>query len=1057
MIDRNHKRAIREFMKTVKLTYETGKVTEHTYRPALTLLCDTLGAGEVRAINEAKRIRCGAPDITLMLKDIAIGYIEAKNVGERIRNFTNLANKDQFERYTNDLDNLIYTDCLKWDFYLNGNLVRSVSIAEIRGGELKPKPDNFDELADYLLDFLGQRPKTIKTAEELTEYMAKRTHMIRYSFEKSLTSADADTLIEDLKEQHDAFKKMLVKDISAKNFADMYAQTITYGIFIARLYSKNPVTFSRQEAPKLLPTTYPFLKDLFRFIASEDLTDALDWSIDDLANLYRSADVESIMATYGRGTGREDPFLHFYEDFLKAYNPEERKSSGVYYTPEPVVDFIVRAVDLVLKREFNLRGGLANSEKTDVTWKLDRKEGEEYRDELRNVHKIQILDPATGTGTFLAQVIRHISKQIKPSAPGNWDAYVDKDLLPRLHGFEFMMAPYVMCYLKLDMVLDSLGYKPTKDRPKRMSIYLTNSLTGANKNIPSLPFAKWLKKEAQGAADIKDNQPIMCVIGNPPYAGESINKDPWILKLLEDYKQSPQLKKPAQTKWLSDDYVKFIRMAQHMVDKNGEGVVGMITNHSYLDNPTFCDMRWQLMKSFDEIYVLDLHGNSRKKEIAPNDEPDKNVFDIMAGVSIIIAWKQKQAEGTEKPLAQVFRGDLWGEREEKFKALSAESLDSGLFNELKPCAPNYLFIPMDYELMKKYEEGFKITDFMPVYAPGIVTTHDQFSISWDAQEARKKIEDFLTTETEAEARELWRLCSQSQWNYDNAKAELSKNEWHDKVVEIAYRPFDTRTTVYNTHVAVHLRDKRVMRHFLAGDNLGFLISRSATGQSSWQEIQCTDKIVEFGIMSTRPGNSTPVFPLHLYPNGDKDLDTNGHSKKVNMDKTIRKAIEDIATDSKHSTPDEYAIFDYIYGILHAPEYRRLYLEFLKADFPYIPYPKDSAEFWHLSSIGTKLRKLHLMEGWDSPAVYTFRGKGDSIVKYTRFDDKKVWINDTQYFDSVPESAWDFFIGGYQPAKMWLKKRRGRTLEQKDIDDYQKIIAVLVQTKTTMDDIKWSRP
>ncbi|MCA8835024.1 MAG: N-6 DNA methylase, partial [Proteobacteria bacterium] len=577
MVDRNNKRAIREFMKTVKLTYETGKVTEHTYRPALTLLCDTLGAGEVRAINEAKRIRCGAPDITLMHEDIAIGYIEAKNIGERIRNFTNPANKNQFERYTNDLDNLIYTDCLKWDFYLNGNLVRSVSIAEIRGGQIKPKPDNFDELADYLLDFLDQRPKTIKTAQELTEYMAKRTHMIRYAFEKSLTSKDADTLIEDLKEQHDAFKKMLVKDINAKNFADMYAQTITYGMFIARLYSKNPVTFSRQEAPKLLPTTYPFLKDLFKFIASEDLTDTLDWSIDDLANLYRSADVEAIMATYGRGTGREDPFLHFYEDFLQAYNPEERKSSGVYYTPEPVVDFIVRAVDLVLKREFKLDGGLANSEKTVVTWKLDRKEGEEYKDEFREVHKLQILDPATGTGTFLAQTIRQIEKTVKEFAPDHWSNYVDKDLLPRLHGFEFMMAPYVMCYLKLDMVLADLGYEPTKNRPKRMSIYLTNSLAGANKDIPSLPFAKWLKKEAQGATDIKDNYPIMCVIGNPPYAGESTNKDPWILKLLEDYKQSDKLKKPAQGKWLSNDYVKFIRMAQHMVDKTGEGVVGMIT------------------------------------------------------------------------------------------------------------------------------------------------------------------------------------------------------------------------------------------------------------------------------------------------------------------------------------------------------------------------------------------------------------------------------------------------------------------------------------------------
>ncbi len=1048
MLDRNHKRAIREFMKTVKLTYEAGEATEHTYRPALTLLCDTLGAGNVRAKNEAKRIACGAPDITLMHEDIAIGYIEAKDIGVSIRSHRG-ANKNQFDRYINDLDNLIYTDCLKWDFYLNGNLVRSVSIAEIRGGALKPKPDNFDELADYLLDFLGQRPKTIKTAQELTEYMAKRTHMIRYAFEKSITSEDADTLIEDLKEQHDAFKKMLVKDISAKNFADMYAQTITYGMFIARLYSKNPVTFSRQEAPKLLPTTYPFLKDLFKFIASEDLTDALDWSIDDLANLYRSADVEAIMATYGRGTGREDPFLHFYEDFLKAYNPEERNSSGVYYTPEPVVDFIIRGVDWVLKNKFNLHDGLANSEKTEVTWKLDRKEGEEYKDEFREVHKVQILDPATGTGTFLAQTIRHIAKNIKEFAPDHWSSYVDTDLLPRLHGFEFMMAPYVMCYLKLDMVLAELGYKQTKVKPDRMSIYLTNSLTGANKNIPSLPFAKWLKKEAQGAADIKDNQPIMCVIGNPPYAGESKNKDPWILKLLEDYKQSDHLKKPAQGKWLSDDYVKFIRMAQYMVDKNGEGVVGMITNHGYLDNATFCDMRWQLMKSFDEIYVLDLHGNSRKKEVTLNGEHDENVFDIMAGVSIIIACKTQQAEGTEKPLAQIFHADLLGTREEKFKALQTESLDSGLFEQIEPRKPDYFFIPVDYDLLEKYRTGFKLTEFMLNNAPGIVTTQDQFAISWNAQEAKQKVEDFLATESEAEARELWRLCSQEQWNYDNAKAELSKNEWREKVVEISYRPFDTRTTVYNSHVAVHRRDKRVMRHFLKMDNLGFVTQRITAHEGAWTDIFITNKITDVHIT----GSQTSNFPLYLYP----DKNSLDPTIRINMEPTIRKAIEDIATDSKNGKPDEYAIFDYIYGILHAPDYRKLYREFLKPDVPRIPYPKDSAEFWYLSSVGTKLRKLHLMEGWDSPAVYTFKGKGDGIVKRAKFDDGKVKINDTQYFDNVPESAWDSLIGGHQPAKIWLTKRKGRTLETNDITHYQKIIAVLVQTQTTMDEIEWSRP
>ena len=1053
MAEENNKRAIREFMKTVKRTYEAGEATEHTYRPALTLLCDTLGAGKVRAINEAKRIACGAPDITLMHEDIAIGYIEAKDIGVSIRNHRG-ANKVQFDRYTNDLDNLIYTDCLKWDFYLNGDLVRSVSIAEIRGGALKPKPDNFDELADYLQDFLGQRPKTIKTAEELTDYMAKRTHMIRYSFGRGMTS---EKPFQALVKQHKLFDEMLVKGITQAEFIDIYAQTITYGVLIAKLRNKANDNFIRQNIPNLLPTSYPFLRKLFLFIASDELNDALDWSIDDLINLYRAADVEAIMAIYGRGTGREDPFLHFYEDFLTAYNPTERKRSGVYYTPKPVVDFIVREVDWVLKNKFNLPEGLANSAKTGVKWKTNRVG--ELKD--KDVHKVQILDPATGTGTFLAQTIRHIAKHIKTSVPGNWDAYVDNDLLPRLHGFESMMAPYAMSYLKLDMVLEGLGYKSTKPKPDRMSIYLTNSLTDASKDIPNLDFSNWLAEEAKGAADIKDNYPIMCVIGNPPYLGESKNNDPWIKNLIEDYKKEPACTTPLQErnpKWINDDYVKFIRLAQHMVEKNGEGVVGMITNHGYLDNPTFRGMRWHLMNSFDGIYVLDLHGNARKKEASPKGKVDENVFDIMAGVSIIIAWKTKQAKKTQKPLATVYRGDLWGTREEKFKALSAENLDSKIFQKLDPRAPHYYFTPMDHDLLKKYVKGFKITDFMPNNSVGIVTARDNLTIDSDKTALWERINTFAKLDIE-EAREEYKLGKDARdWRIEWAQKDIG-NPDINKISQISYRPFDTRWTYYTGHSRGFICYPRndIMRHFLKEDNLGFLFRRGHESINS-APIFCT-KFISSSRSWSAPNEKSieSSAPLYLYPNGVKDLDTNGHSKKVNMDKTIRKAIEDVATDSKHGTPDEVQIFDYIYGVLHAPTYRKLYSEFLKTDFPCIPYPETPAEFWYLSSIGTKLRKLHLMEELDSPAVYTFRGKGDGIVERVKFNDGKIWINETQYFDSVPESAWDFYIGGYQPARKWLKDRKGTMLKHLDLLHYQEIIAVLVQTEQTMQTIKWSRP
>ena len=1053
MAERNHKRAIREFITTVKRTYEAGEATEHTYRPALTLLCDTLGAGEVRAINEAKRIACGAPDITLMHEDIAIGYIEAKDIGVSIRNHRG-ANKIQFDRYTSDLDNLIYTDCLKWDFYLNGDLVRSVSIAEIRGGALKPKPDNFDELVDYLLEFLDQRPKTIKTAEELTEYMAKKTRIIRHAFEKGLAD---DVPLEALTQQRTSFDKMLVKDISPQKFADMYAQTITYGMFVARLYSKNPVAFSRQEAQKLLPTTYPFLKNLFKFIASEALNESIDWAIDSLVTLYRAADVEKIMETYGRSSGRTDPFLHFYEDFLTAYNPAERKRSGVYYTPEPVVDFIIRGVDWVLENKFNLAGGLANAEKTEVTWKTDRV-GE---DEIRKVHKVQILDPATGTGTFLAQTIRHIAKQVKASAPGNWPPYVDKNLLPRLHGFEMMMAPYTMCYLKLDMVLAELGYKPTKAKPDRMSIYLTNSLTGANKDIPSLPYTQWLEDEARGAADIKANFPIMCVIGNPPYNSKSKNNDPWILKLLEDYKKEPggyKKLKEDNIQSLSDDYVKFIRMAQHMVDKNGDGIVGMITNHGYLDNPTFRGMRWNLLDKFDEIYILDLHGNARRHEIAPNGDPDKNVFDIMAGVSIIIAWRRKLTVGTALRRAEIFHAELWGTREEKFKALSRESLDSGLFQRLDPRPPNFLFTPQNYDLLETYEKGFKITELMPENSTGIKTHRDKFILDIDEKILIDRIKEFYDKDkTDQEIKEKLNLKETVDFSIKEVRAKGTFDASH--IIPCVYRPFDTRSLYYDPDLIDRDRHK-IMRHFLLGRNLGLVLCRQQKDPIGFFHAFVNDTVIESTYLSNKTSEVSYSFPLYIYPNGDKNLDTNGHSRRVNMDQTIRNRINFTAGEGKHGLlPNEFEIFDYIYAILHAPEYRKTYADFLKADFPRIPYPKAPKEFWELTVIGKKLRELHLMKGKFNLADYPFKGtgdSGDSTVERIKFDTKKVWINDTQYFDNVPESVYEFHIGGYQPAQKWLKDRRGKTLETLDISHYQRIISVLVKTENTMKKINWTK-
>ena len=1039
--------AIKAFIKDVKSEHEVSGAKEQSYRPDLVGFIRKLCDSKTRVRNEGKQTDGVTPDIVVMRKpdNIPIGYIEAKDIDKDIDNLTG-ANINQLALYKGKFRNLIYTNNFDWNFYRDGNLVRSISIAEIKNDKIIPIVKNYADLVDYLLDFLNQRPKTIKSAKELTEYMARKTIIIRDAFNEGLSGVDR---LPSLERQYKILVRELIKGLKKDEFSDIYAQTVTYGLFIARL-NTTPEDLNREKLQELVPENYSFLKDLFEFIATKTLGKTLDLYIDDLIEIYRATD-DGIMKNYKNKGDGKDPFLHFYEDFLKRYDPKKRKEHGVYYTPDAVVDFIVRGVDWVLKHEFNLQDGLASTEKTS---------------ENPKIHKVQILDPATGTGTFLAHAINHIEQHVRKESSGSWPAYIDTDLLPRMHGLEIMMAPYIMCYLKLNMLLAKLDYIPKKKNPERMSIYLTNSLTGANEEISDLGFNNdWLEDEAQGAKDIKDNRPIMCVIGNPPYARFSQNMGAsakWINSLIEDYRYTDGVHFKERKNWLHNDYVKFIRFAQHMVDKNDEGVVGMITAHGYLYNPTFRGMRWHLMNSFDKIYILDLHGNTREEPYDPDGNLDKNVFDITVGVSIIIAWRRKWTNIKDKPLAQVFRGDLWGLRDKKFKDLGAGSLDSGLFQKIEPRKPFYFFTPQNYDISKEhekleeYEKGFKITDFMAEKSVGIMTSRDSLTIDSDSDKLWKRVNNFAKLDIET-ARETYDLGEDSTtWTIQKAQSDVINNLDKDNITPFAYRPFDTRFIYYtgNSGGFVCRPIKKTMRNFREGPNFGLVIGRQgqAVGSMPWNLAFVQDKMSDLN-MFYRGGGT--VFPLYLYFNKKNQA---SNTADPNMNPKIRKAIEDAATDSKHKKPDEKEIFDYIYGLLHAPGYRERYAESLKSDFPRIPYPKTPAEFWHLSSVGTKLRELHLMPKSLDTSAYTFDGKGDGTVKYwNNFEDGQIWINDTQYFGNIPESAWNFYIGGYQPAQLWLKKRMGQKLDYGYSKHYQKIIAVLVQTEQTMQTIKWSRP
>lgn len=1059
---------IQSYLDQIRAKYASGQATEHSYRGALEALFQGIDPA-LTVINEPKRSDAGMVDFIFRRGDVPIGWAEAKDIDKDVIKLKGYS-IEQRKRYEKAYPNLLYTNGVDFEFIRDGAQVHFVSIADFMGplGGLQPKPECFDELARHLKLFAEAKPISITSAQALAKIMAAKAEIIKEEIEIALK--DDPDFRSGLGGQYRSFKANLLPALTPDEFADIYAETITYGMFAARFHDDTLDTFSRQEALEKLPASNPFLKGLFEYVAGPGLPTRLTYIVDDLAAVMRASDPHSLFEGYGKFTARNDPFVHFYEDFLAAYNPKKRKSRGVWYTPEPVVDFIVRAVDDVLKSEFGLADGLADTSKVTVDWDTgtnDPKTGKAIT-RKREVHKVQILDPATGTGTFLAKAVQLISDRVKARAPGKWSGYVEQDLLPRLHGFELLMASYAMCHMKLDMQLAESGYKPSA-MPPRLSVWLTNALEPAERDVKDL-FFQPLAAEARGASEVKRQTPIMCVIGNPPYSGHSSNFGDWIEGLMGDYKVSPELKRPAQAKWLSDDYVKFIRMAEHLIEKNGEGVLGFITNHGYLDNPTFLDMRSHLRETFDRIFVLDLHGNAKRQEVSPDGTPDKNVFDIQQGVAIIVAVKRR-SDSRNKRLASVHHSEIWGARNSKYETLWENSAQSLNPEDVSPIAAPWRFKPTDRLAEARYANGFSIAELFSANgrpAPGIVTTQDEFAISFSRDETTDKVDLFLKTTSEDAARKLFRLCTQAQWNYNDAKIALIGGAWKKKLVEIMYRPFDKRVTVFDSHVAVHLRS-RVMHHMMK-DNLGICYNRTVEQQRPYTDAFVFDGLIQHHSLSLKEVNY--LSPLYIYP--DKNVDQSDafapKHRTLNLDPKLYAAIcaaagidpadqagpdDDFRAATGDARPSEVKVFDYIYGVLHAPNYRATFAEFLKIDFPRVPCPASPEIFAAVSEKGEQLRRLHLMEPaaiGDTP--YPFTGEGDDMVApgYPKFADGRVSINPDQGFDAVPAIAWGFHIGGYQPAQKWLKDRRGRELSWDDIGHYQKIVKILAETDRIMGEI-----
>jgi hypothetical protein len=1093
-------RAVGQYLREVSRNLLLRNATEHTHRPALKALIEALASG-IAATNEPKRVECGAPDFVISRGTghgpATIGYIEAKDVGVPL---DEVERSEQLKRYFAALPNLILTDYLEFRWYVDGE--RRLEPAHLaraaKGTKLVAEKDGPPAVAQMLTAFLTQPAEPVSKPKELALRMARLTHFIRDMIVADFKNETPSAILRDLRE---AFERALIPDLPVEQFADMFSQTLAYGLFAARVNHRGPRgSFKRLGAASEIPKTNPFLRKLFETITGPDLDDEpFVGFVDDLAQLLADTEMEAVLADFGTRAARQDPVVHFYETFLAAYDPKLREARGVYYTPEPVVSYIVRSVDHLLKTRFDCTGGLADT--STVEYERESIDGSESKKAKATSPRVLILDPACGTGTFLYSVVDLIrSEFMRKGNAGMWSGYVRNHLLPRIFGFELLMAPYAVAHFKLGMQLAGHDIPPLQrekwaydfSSDDRLGIYLTNTLEEAERRAETLfgPF-RVISEEANAAAQIKRELPILAVIGNPPYSGHSANRSwemipdhktkklkrfpTFIGSLVQDYYQvdgRPLGEK--NPKWLQDDYVKFIRWGQWRIERTGAGVLAFIANHGYLDNPTFRGMRQSLMSSFTEIYLLNLHGNSKKKEKSPDGLPDENVFDIQQGVAVGIFVKER---GISTP-ARVFYSDIWGTRDRKYKALLESGIGATRWNVLNPYSPQHLFVPQEKGRRAEYERGRKLTEIFPVNSVGIVTARDHLTIAWSHHEIWQRVRRFESLPID-DARNKYELGPDARdWKVRLAQGDLrSSGPREANVQPITYRPFDVRFTYYTGLSRGFLCRPRpeTMRHMVQTRNVALLTTRQT--RDKWDAF-ATRTLV--GHKSLSAYDITSVFPLFVTKAIDgqetRQFGLHEASDKENLEPHFVADFENAlglsfsrnGVDSASSfTPRD--VFDYTYSIFYSPGYRARYAEFLKSDFPRVPLTSDVGLFRALCAKGAELVALHLLESpvLENPiAHYPVKGKNlveKGFPKYvapgepepgtgTKLKSGRVYINNDQYFDCVAPEVWNFHIGGYQVCEKWLKDRRGRTLTYDDQLHYCKVVTALSETIRLMREI-----
>ncbi len=1013
-----------QYLKNLTDTAKHGDAREESYYRHLdTLIRDYAESHDIRNVDVTilpKKTEAGNPDFRIWDgKNHITGYIEAKDPS--VTNLDTIEDTEQLKRYCSTFPNVILTNFYEFRLYRDGQRIAQVQIARpFIAHKLHTTPpvensDTFKELFDLFFSF--SQPK-VQTARSLAVELAKRTRFLR------------DEVIAVEMEEHDgsghkqilgfyeAFKQYLIATITEKQFADLYAQTITYGLFAARTRADG--TFNRKLAFDYIPHTIGILRDVFRFISLEDPPKSMQIIVDDIAEILNIADVNTILREYHQSGKGKDPIVHFYETFLATYDPEIRERRGVYYTPEAVVGYIVRSIHSLLKSHFGLADGLASS-------------------------GVKLLDPAGGTLTFPAEAIRLAAEEFKEKyGSGGLHQWIRSHILQNFHAFELMMASYAIGHLKIGFLFDELGYKIADD--ERFKLYLTNTLEMEEIEKIAIPGLSSLSEESHLAGQVKKEQPVLVILGNPPYSGISSNINKWTEKLLKEnidgaqsyYTVDGQPLGEKNPKWLQDDYVKFLRFAQWKIQMSCHGIVGMITNHSYLDNPTFRGMRQSLMNTFDEIYILDLHGNSLKKETAPGGGKDENVFDIRQGVAIALFIKNKKPDSSK-----VFHADMFGLREEKYAWLEQTDFFKENYSEINPATPYYFLVKRDTDKIKRYLHWKSMIDIFPVNSVGIVTSRDHFVISISERELQNRILQFRNpSQPDKILQQTFKLKDKSNWNIKDSRKEIQNiDDINACIKDVLYRPFDTRHILFHQSVIERMRYE-VMRHMLE-ENVCLIMPKRVETKIPWRHCLCGEGIVEHVTVSLKTIDY--VFPLYLYPDPENhDLFSQHQTGRTpNIPESIFSELE--TAHGERPSPED--ILYYIYGIFYSTIYRETYAEFLKIDFPRVPFTADAGLFSDIAGLGERLAELHLLNSpeLDTPiARYQGGGENDRVEKITYVEEEqRVYINTDKYFEGVPPDVWNYHIGGYQVLQKYLKDRKGRIMY--DAPRYCRIVTALYKT------------